>query len=92
MELLCKVQMYQMTFLSKSTQEIPILLHISLKTKKGGNFFPQESHSSKNSHTLIGYRAVPRIFCLPGQTPSAGAHSTNLHRDLTDRVSSQTLC
>ena len=39
-------------------------------------------------------RAVPRIFCLRGQTPSAGANSTNLHRDLpyTDRVSSQTLC
>ena len=37
-------------------------------------------------------RAVPRIFCLWGQTPSAGANFTNLHRDLpyTDRVSSQT--
>ena len=37
---------------------------------------------------LILYRAVPRIFL------SAGANSTNPHRDLpyTDRVSSQTLC
>ena len=37
---------------------------------------------------LILYRAVTRIFL------SAGANSTNPHRDLpyTDRVSSQTLC
>ena len=57
-----------------------------------------EAEALMNLNTLFDLkprsRAVPRIFCLWGQTPSAGANSTNLHRDLpyTDRVSSQTLC
>ena len=55
--------------------------------------FKMAEPSNSEDDEYSDARAVPRIFCLRGQTPSAGANSTNLYRDLpyTDRVSSQTL-